>query len=57
MVSRYYQVWNPGMKSWIKMDSHTGMIVDVKKSPGEYKNLPKKPSGKMKRKKGFWDIF
>lgn len=57
MVSRYYQVWNPRIKRWVKIDSYTGLIVDVKKSSGEYKNLPKTPGGKVKKKKGFWDYF
>jgi len=49
MASRYYQVWNPRLKRWVKMDSSTGRIVAVKKTKGEYKNLPKK--------KTFWDKF
>lgn len=57
MVSRYYQVWNPRIKRWVKIDSYTGLIVSVKKTNGEYKNIPKKPFGKVKKKKGFWDVF
>lgn len=57
MVSRYYQRYNSRIDRWIKIDSYTGLIVAVKKSPGEYKNIPKTPGGKVKRHKAFWDFF
>ena len=36
------QVKNPVTKQWVKLDTKTGRIVDSKKSPGPYKNIPKK---------------
>ena len=36
------QVHNPVTKQWVKLDTKTGRIVDSKKSPGPYQNVPKK---------------
>ena len=36
------QVRNPIIDRWVKVDTHTGHIVDTKKSPGPYKGIPKK---------------
>jgi hypothetical protein len=34
------QVRNPIIDRWVKVDTHTGRIVDTKKSPGPYKGIP-----------------
>ena len=34
------QVRNPIIDRWVKLDTRTGRIVGVKKSPGPYKNVP-----------------
>ena len=54
---RYHQIYNPKMDRWVKMNSYTGLIVAVKESPGEYNNLSKKPSGKLKIGKAFWERY
>jgi hypothetical protein len=36
------QVRNPITDRWVKLDTRTGRIVDTKKSPGPYKNVPRK---------------
>jgi hypothetical protein len=41
-ASRRVQVKNPIIDRWVKVDTHTGRIVDTKKSPGPYKGIPKK---------------
>lgn len=56
-MTRYYQSYNHRLNLWVKIDSDTGLIVDVKKSPGAYKNLPKKSPRSKKVKKGFFDFF
>jgi hypothetical protein len=57
-MARYYQRYNTRLRKWVKIDSDTGLIVGVKKSPGEYQNLPKKRPKKIKKKKkGFFDLF
>jgi len=56
-MAKYYQRYNPQINRWVKIDSDTGLIVAVKKSPGAYKNLPKNPPRYKKIKKGFFDFF
>jgi len=41
-VKERIQVQNPVTKQWIKIDTKSGRIVDVKKSPGPYKGIQKK---------------
>jgi hypothetical protein len=36
------QVRNPITERWVKLDTKTGRIIDTKKSPGPYKNVPRK---------------
>jgi hypothetical protein len=36
------QVKNPITERWVKLDTNTGRILDTKKSPGPYKNIPRK---------------
>jgi hypothetical protein len=36
------QVKNPITERWVKLNTKTGRIVDTKKSPGPYKNIPRK---------------
>jgi hypothetical protein len=36
------QVKNPVTNRWVKLDTRTGRIVDTKKSPGPYKDVPRK---------------
>jgi hypothetical protein len=36
------QVRNPIIDRWVKLDTRTGRIVSTKKSPGPYKNVPRK---------------
>ncbi len=36
------QVRNPITDRWVKLDTRTGRILDTKKSPGPYKNVPRK---------------
>ena len=57
MVSRYYQVYNPKTKRWVKIDFYTGLIVAEKKTPLEYKKIPKMIRRVVKKKKSVWDVF
>ena len=41
-VSKRVQARNPVTKKWVKIDTHTGRIIDHKKSPGPYKGVRKK---------------
>jgi hypothetical protein len=36
------QLKNPITNRWVKLDTKTGRIIDTKKSPGPYKNIPRK---------------
>jgi hypothetical protein len=36
------QVKNPVTNRWVKLDTRTGRVVDTKKSPGPYKDVPRK---------------
>ena len=54
---RYYQEYNSRLGKWVKIDSETGLIVAVKKSQGEYGDLPKTPWSNVEKRKSFWDFF
>lgn len=41
-VTQRLQVQNPLTKQWVKIDTKSGRIVDVKKTPGPYKGVTKK---------------
>jgi hypothetical protein len=41
-VKERVQVQNPVTKQWIKIDTKSGRIVDVKKGAEPYKGIPKK---------------
>ena len=36
------QIKNPVTKQWVKIDTRTGRIVDVKKTPGPFKGIKQK---------------
>ena len=41
-VKERVQVQNPVTKSWVKIDTKSGRIVDVKRTPGPYKGVKQK---------------
>jgi hypothetical protein len=41
-VKERVQVQNPVTKRWVKIDTKSGQIVDVKKTPGPFKGISKK---------------
>lgn len=58
-MGKYYQVYNPKTKKWVKIDRTTRKIVDVKSSKGPYQTIRKgyRSPGKKrpKQKKSIWD--
>lgn len=41
-VKERVQVQNPLTKQWVKIDTKSGQIVDVKRTPGPYKGVRQK---------------
>lgn len=41
-VKERVQVQNPVTKRWVKIDTKSGQIVDVKRTPGPFKGVAKK---------------
>ena len=56
-MGEYYQRYESRLGEWVKIDADTGLIIGVKKSLGEYQNIPKTPPQETKKKTGFFDLF
>ena len=41
-VKERVQIQNPVTKRWVKIDTKSGQIVDVKKTPGPFKGVRQK---------------